>query len=99
MDEKRPESKLRLVPKNAIIVSFIYRYLLMAMRPDVRRHTIVIVVFAIVQWAFMRYILNEQLFNLTTYERIVYFSTSSFIGAFAIIAAFIYMVIKGNSER
>ena len=71
----------------------------MAMRPDVRRHTIIIVVFAIVQWCFMRYILNEELFNLTTYQRILYFSTSSFIAGFGTIAAFIYMVIKGNSDR
>lgn len=71
----------------------------MAMRPDVRRHTIVIVVFAIVQWAFMRYILNEQLFNLTTNQRILYFSMSSFVAGFAVIAAFIYMVLKGNTEK
>lgn len=70
----------------------------MAMRPDVRRHTILIIVFCIVQWAFMRYILNEQLFNLTTYQRIVYFSSSSFIAGFGTIAALIYMVIKGNSD-
>lgn len=70
----------------------------MAMRPDVRRHTIIIIVFAIVQWGFMRYILDEQLFNLTTYQRIVYFSTSSFIAAFSVIVALIYMVIKGNSD-
>lgn len=71
----------------------------MAMRPDVRRHTIIIVVFAIVQWAFMRYILNEQLFNLNTNQRILYFSVSSFIAGFGVISAFIYMVIKGNSDR
>ena len=71
----------------------------MAMRPDVRRHTIVIVVFAIVQWAFMRYILNEQLFNLNTNQRILYFSMSSFLAGFAVIAAFIYMVLKGNTEK
>ena len=71
----------------------------MAMRPDVRRHTIIIIVFCIVQWAFMRYILNEQLFNLTTYQRIVYFSTSSFLAGFGSIAALIYMVLKGNDDR
>lgn len=71
----------------------------MAMRPDVRRHTIIIIVFAVAQWAFMRYILNEQLFNLTTYERIVYFSASSFVAGFAVISALIYMVIKGNADK
>ena len=70
----------------------------MAMRPGVRRHTIIIIVFCIIQWAFMRYILNEELFNLTTYQRIVFFSTSSFIAAFGSIAALIYMVLKGNSD-
>jgi hypothetical protein len=45
----------------------------MAMRPDVRRHTIVIIVFSLAQWDFMRYILNNQLFNLDTYQRILLF--------------------------
>ena len=71
----------------------------MAMRPDVRRHAIVIIVFCIVQWAFMRYILNEQLFNLSTYQRIIYFSGSSFLAGFGSIAALIYMVLKGNADR
>ncbi|AMW79714.1 hypothetical protein AMD27_12970 [Acinetobacter sp. TGL-Y2] len=71
----------------------------MAMRPDVRRHTIIIIVFAVAQWAFMRYILNEQMFNLTTYERIVYFSGSSFVAGFGVISALIYMVVKGNSDK
>lgn len=71
----------------------------MAMRPDVRRHAIVIIVFCIVQWVFMRYILNEQLFNLTTYQRIIYFSASSFLAGFGSIAALIYMVLKGNADK
>ena len=45
----------------------------MAMRPEIRRRGIVLIVFAIVQWFFMRYILDNQLFNLTTYDRIVFF--------------------------
>ena len=71
----------------------------MAMRPAVLRHTIIIIVFSVVQWGFMRYILNEQLFNLTTYDRIVYFSASSFIAGFFIICALIYLVLKGNADR
>jgi glucose uptake protein GlcU len=54
----------------------------MAMRPNVLRHTIIIIVFSVVQWGFMRYILNHQLFNLDTYQRILYFSMSSFIAGF-----------------
>lgn len=70
----------------------------MAMRPDVRRHTIIIIVFALVQWGFMRYILSNGLFNLDTSQRILYFSMSSFVAGFAVISALIYMVIKGNSN-
>jgi hypothetical protein len=35
---------------------------------------------------FMRYILSHQLFNLDTYQRILYFSVSSFIAGFFIIS-------------
>jgi hypothetical protein len=66
----------------------------MAMRPEVRRRGIVLIVFAIVQWFFMRYILDNQLFNLTTYDRIVFFCVSSLAGAFVIFVGLIYMVLK-----
>ena len=71
----------------------------MAMRPNVLRHTIIIIVFSVVQWGFMRYILSHQLFNLDTYPRILYFSMSSFIAGFFIISALIYLVLKGNADR
>ncbi|RKG39472.1 MULTISPECIES: hypothetical protein [Acinetobacter] len=71
----------------------------MAMRPAVLRHTIIIIVFSVVQWGFMRYILSNQLFNLDTYQRILYFSMSSFIAGFFIISALIYLVLKGNADR
>ena len=38
----------------------------MAMRPAVLRHTIILIVFSVAQWGFMRYILNHHLFNLDT---------------------------------
>jgi len=62
----------------------------MAMRPEVRRRGIVLIV---------RYILDNQLFNLTTYDRIVFFCVSSLAGAFVIFVGLIYMVLKGNSEK
>ena len=71
----------------------------MAMRPNVLRHTIIIIVFSVVQWGFMLYILSNQLFNLYTYQRILYFSMSSFIAGFFIISALIYLVLKGNADR
>lgn len=71
----------------------------MAMRPNVLRHTIIIIVFSVVQWGFMRYILSHQLFNLDTYQRILYFSMSSFIAGFFIISSLIYLVLKGNADR
>ena len=58
----------------------------MAMRPEVRRRGIVLIVFAIVQWFFMRYILDNQLFNLTTYDRIVFLLfVSYFLRSFFIV--------------
>ena len=71
----------------------------MAMRPEVRRRGIVLIVFAIVQWFYMRYILDNQLFNLTTYDRIVFFCVSSLAGAFVIFVGLIYMVLKGNANK
>ena len=70
----------------------------MAMRPEVRRRSLVIIVFSVVQWGFMRYILAEQLFNLTTNQRIVFFCMSSLIGALLIFVSLIYMVLEGNKE-
>ncbi|EOR05095.1 hypothetical protein [Acinetobacter tandoii] len=71
----------------------------MAMRPEVRRRGLVVIVFAIVQWLFMRYILANGLFNLDTSDRILYFCVSSLGGAFAIFVGLIYMVLKGNPDR
>ena len=71
----------------------------MAMRPEVRRRGLVVIVFAVVQWLFMRYILANGLFNLDTSDRILYFCVSSLGGAFAIFVGLIYMVLKGNPDR
>ena len=72
----------------------------MAMRPEVRRRGIVLIVFAIVQWFFMRYILDNQLFNLTTYDRIVFFCVSSLAGAFVIFCRFdLYGAERQSGQR
>ena len=70
----------------------------MAMRPEVRRRALVLIIFAIIQWLFMRYIVDNQLFNLTTSNRILFFCVSSLGGAFIIFVGLIYMVLKGNKE-
>ncbi|GAA5556532.1 hypothetical protein ABLT40_03385 [Acinetobacter schindleri] len=71
----------------------------MAMRPAVRNRAIMLIVFSVVQWLFMRYILANNLFSLDTNDRIVYFCLSSIIGAFLIFVGLIYMVLKGNPEK
>ena len=71
----------------------------MAMRPAVRNKGIMLIVFSVVQWMFMRYILANNLFQLDTNDRIVYFCLSSIIGALVIFAGLIYMVLKGNPEK
>jgi len=71
----------------------------MAMRPAVRNRGIMLIVFSVIQWLFMRYILANNLFSLDTNDRIVYFCLSSIIGAFLIFVGLIYMVLKGNPEK
>jgi hypothetical protein len=71
----------------------------MAMRPAVRNKGIMLIVFSVVQWMFMRYILANNLFNLDTNERIVYFCLSSILGALVIFVSLMYMVLKGNPEK
>ncbi len=71
----------------------------MAMRPAVRNRGIMLIVFSIVQWLFMRYILANNLFNLDTNDRIVYFCLSSILGALVIFVGLIYMVLKGNPDQ
>lgn len=71
----------------------------MAMRPAVRNRGIMLIVFSVVQWLFMRYILANNLFNLDTNDRIVYFCLSSILGALVIFVSLIYMVLKGNPDQ
>ena len=71
----------------------------MAMRPAVRNRGIMLIVVSVVQWLFMRYILANNLFNLDTNDRIVYFCLSSILGALVIFVGLIYMVLKGNPDQ
>lgn len=71
----------------------------MAMRPAVRNRGIMLIVFSVIQWLFMRYILANNLFNLDTNDRIVYFCLSSILGALLIFVGLIYMVLKGNPDK
>ncbi|MDD2947177.1 MULTISPECIES: hypothetical protein [Acinetobacter] len=71
----------------------------MAMRPAVRNRGIMLIVFSIVQWLFMRYILANDLFNMDTNQRILYFCVSSLGGALLIFVGLIYMVLKGNADK
>ena len=71
----------------------------MAMRPAVRNRSSMLIVFSVVQWLFMRYILANNLFNLDTNDRIVYFCLSSILGALLIFVGLIYMVLKGNPDK
>ena len=71
----------------------------MAMRPAVRNRGIMLIVFSIAQWLFMRYILANGLFNMDTNDRILYFCVSSLGGALLIFVGLIYMVLKGNPDK
>ncbi len=68
----------------------------MAMRSDVKRHSLVIIVFALVQWAIVMAALNYNWFPLDKSGRILAFCVSAFGGAWLIMCAILYMVIKGR---
>lgn len=93
---------LRSNSESGIIASYFLLWCelnLMAMRPAVRRRAFVLMVFAIAQWLFMRYILANGLFNIDTNQRILYFCVSSLGGALLIFVSLIYMVLKGNADK
>lgn len=69
----------------------------MAMRPDVKRHALVIIVFALTQWALVMAGLNLNWFHLDRNGRILAFCISVFGGAWLLMAAILYMVIKGRA--
>lgn len=71
----------------------------MAMRPEVRRRSFVVIGFSLIQWGIMNYILHNEMFNITTYQRILYFCVSSLSAALLIFVALIYMVLKGNADH
>ncbi|OTG67348.1 hypothetical protein [Acinetobacter silvestris] len=71
----------------------------MAMRPEVRRRAFVLMAFAVIQWGFVLYILNNQLFGLVTTQRILLFCLSCFGGGFLLFGALLYMVLKGNNDN
>ncbi|MEC8887702.1 MAG: hypothetical protein VX875_11600 [Pseudomonadota bacterium] len=71
----------------------------MAMRPTVRRHALVIIVFALVQWGFVMLALHHNWWHLDKNGRILAFCASAFGGEWLLIIAVLYMVIKGNDGK
>lgn len=70
----------------------------MAMRPDVKRHSLVIIVFALAQWGLVMVALNNNWFHLDYSGRVLAFCASVFIGAWLLMCAVLYMVIKGKQH-
>ena len=70
----------------------------MAMRPDVKRHALVIIVFALAQWGLVTAGLNLNWFHLDRNGRILAFCVSVFGGAWLLMAAILYMVVKGRQR-
>lgn len=71
----------------------------MAMRPDVKRHSLVIIVFSLVQWAIVMAGLNYNWFDLDRNGRILAFCVSALGGAWLLMAALLYMVVKGRDPN
>lgn len=70
----------------------------MAMRSDVKRRSLVLIIFALGQWAFVMYALHHNLWGLDRNGRILAFSGSVFGGAWLLMIGILYMVIKGRKE-
>ncbi|TXJ09484.1 MAG: hypothetical protein E6Q25_03150 [Acinetobacter sp.] len=70
----------------------------MAMRRDVKRHSLVIIVFALVQWIIVMCALHGNWWALDQHGRILTFFFSAFGGAFLAMLAVLYMVIRGNTQ-
>lgn len=68
----------------------------MAMRPDVKRHALVIIVFALAQWVLVMAALNFNWFPLDRTGRVLTFCASVFGGAWLLMCAVLYMVVKGR---
>lgn len=71
----------------------------MAMRPEVRRRAIVLIVVGILQWAFVTMALNGNWWPMTKGERILTFCVSSFGGAWMVMVGLLYMALKGNKNE
>lgn len=71
----------------------------MAMRPEVRRRGLVIIITAIVQWFFIRYyLLEDPTFEFTKYQRVLMFSVSSLAGGFVLFCTIVYMFVFGRDR-
>lgn len=71
----------------------------MAMRPDVKRNAWLIIAFAIVQCVVIQIVIHEQLFDLTTNQRVAIYTLSGIFCATLLFLACLYMALKGNAEH
>ena len=71
----------------------------MAMRRDVRRRALVLIIFAWAQWIFVMYALHHNLWDLDKSGRILAFCASVFGGAWMLMIGILYMVIKGRKDE
>lgn len=71
----------------------------MAMRPEVRRRGLVIIITAIIQWFFVRYyLLEDPNMDFTKYQRILIFCVSSLAGGFVLFSTIVYMFVFGRDR-
>lgn len=68
------------------------------MRRDVRRHSLVVIVFALVQWVLVMMALHGNWWGLDQNGRILAFFFSAFGGAMLLMLAILYMVIRGRDS-
>lgn len=71
----------------------------MAMRPEVRRYALVMIVFGLAQWAMVMYGLHNNIWPLDKSQRILAFCASSFVAAWCLMGGLLYMAVKGNKDN
>lgn len=75
------------------------RVFAMAMRPEVLRRGLVIIVTAIAQWFFVRlYLLESPDMDFTKNQRVLIFCASSLAGGFVLFSTIVYMFVFGRDR-
>lgn len=71
----------------------------MAMRPHVKRNSLLLAAFAILQCVLIQTSVHQQWFDLTYSQRVACFTLSGILCATLLFFAALYAAVKGNPEK